>query len=83
MRFRGVFARTWVYGFAATAAVAVSAPAALAQFNPVVEQQNYSKTEGRQDIYTTPQYLALLTQVSQQNLQDALTIQRNDPERQF
>ncbi|HLY48728.1 MAG TPA: hypothetical protein VKR21_05975, partial [Solirubrobacteraceae bacterium] len=73
----------WVCGVMALAALAVAAPAALAQFNPVVEQQNYSKTEERQTIYTTPQYQVLLTQVSQQNLQDAMAIQRTDPERQF
>lgn len=83
MRLRGVLGSGWTYGFLAAAALAVGAPAALAQFNPVTEQQNFSKTEERQTIYTTPQYQALLAQVSAQNLQDALAIQRNDPERQF
>ncbi len=83
MRLRGVLASRWTCGLAAAGALAVGAPVALAQFNPVVEQQNYSKTEERQTIYTTPQYQVLLAQVSQQNLQDAMAIQRSDPERQF
>jgi dienelactone hydrolase len=83
MTLRGLFASRWTCGLAAATALAVGAPVALAQFNPVVEQQNYSKTEERQTIYTTPQYQLLLQQVSQQNLQDAMAIKQNDPERQF
>ena len=63
--------------------MALAAPVALAQFNPVVEQQNYSKTEERQTIYTTPQYQLPLEQVSRQNLQAALAIEASDPERQL
>jgi dienelactone hydrolase len=76
-------ASRWTCGLTAAAALAVAPGAALAQFNPVVEQQNFSKTEERQTIYTTPQYQLLLQQVSQQNLQDAMAIQQNDPQRQF
>ena len=63
--------------------VAVGAPAALAQFNPVTEQQNFSKTEERQNIYLTPQYQVLLQQMSTQNTAAALAIKASDPERQF
>src|SRR5947209_11799997 len=83
MTLRAVLASRWTAGFLAAVALGVRAPAALAQCNPVVEQQNFSKTEERQTIYTTPQYQALLAQVSAQNLQDALAIKQNDPERQF
>jgi hypothetical protein len=64
------------------AAAGLGAPVALA-FNPVVEQENFSKTQERQTIYLTPQYQALLAEVSAQNLQAALAIQRGDAERQF
>jgi dienelactone hydrolase len=83
MRLRHVLASKWTCGLAVVAFVAIGAPVALAQFNPVVEQQNFSKTQERQTIYTTPQYQLLLSQVSQQNLQDAMAIKANDPERQF
>jgi dienelactone hydrolase len=66
----------------AVAGVLVGAPAAAA-FDPVVEQQNFSKTQERQNIYLTPQYQALLTQVSNQNTAAALAIKVHDPERQF
>jgi dienelactone hydrolase len=80
---RRVVASKWACGLAVVAVAAVAAPVALAQFNPVVEEQNFSKLQERQTIYTTPQYQALLTQVSAQNLLAAETIQKNDPERQF
>ena len=83
MRLRGSPASRWACGLTAAAALTVAAPAALAQFDPVVEQQNFSKTEERQTIYTTPQYQALLATVSAQNLLDAQAIARTDPERQF
>ena len=75
--------RSWICLLAAAAALAVTAPVALAQFNPVLEAQNFSKTEERQTIYTTPQYQALLAEVSAQNLLAAQAVQQGDPERQF
>jgi dienelactone hydrolase len=63
--------------------LALAAPAAVAAFDPTVEQENFSKTQERQTIYTTPQYQQLLTQVSNQNTAAALAIKTSDPERQF
>jgi dienelactone hydrolase len=83
MKFRGRASRKWTVGLAAAAMLAVAAPVAVAAFNPVVEQENYSKLQERQTIYTTPQYQALLAQVSTQNTADALAIKTKDPERQF
>jgi dienelactone hydrolase len=65
------------------AALATALPAAALAFDPVTEEQNYSKIQERQNIYLTPQYQLLLTQVSQANLQSALQAQSNDPERNF
>ncbi len=48
---------------AATLALASAAYA----FDPAVEAQNYSKGQERQAIYNTPEYQALLRQVSAQN----------------
>jgi dienelactone hydrolase len=62
-------------------ALAVAVPAGA--FDPVVESQNYNKGQERQTIYNTPQYQAQLTQVSQQNEQQAAQAQATDPERQF
>ncbi|MEA2421573.1 MAG: hypothetical protein QOF55_672, partial [Thermoleophilaceae bacterium] len=59
----------------------LAAPAAA--FDPGYEARNFSKTNERAAIYNTPEYRALLTQVSAQNLADALQMQAADSERQF
>ena len=67
---------------AGVGALAVGVPVAHA-FDPVVEAQNYSKGQERQAIYDTPAYQSLLFGVSTQNEADALSMQANDPERNF
>ena len=68
-------------GLGIVAAALVAAPAHA--FDPNVEAQNYNKGSERQDVYDTPQYTALLAQVSTANERAALTAQAADPERQF
>src|SRR5947209_18312724 len=75
--------RRWAMAVLTAGLAAAGAPAALAQFNPVVEQQNFSKTQERQNIYLTPQYQLLLQQISTQNTAAALALKASDPERQF
>jgi dienelactone hydrolase len=58
------------------------APAASA-FDPVAEGQNFNKGNERQAIYDTPEYQALLAQVSVQNRAAAMAMQAADPERNF
>jgi len=70
-------------GTVAALVLALMAASAAAAFDPVVEEQNYSKTQERQNIYLTPQYQVQLAQVSMQNEQDSLLIQATDPERSF
>jgi dienelactone hydrolase len=70
-------------GVVVAVAVAVGAPVAVAAFNPVVEARNYSKIQERQRIYLTPQYQALLAQVSTANTAAAVAAQARDPERNF
>jgi dienelactone hydrolase len=62
---------------------AATAPDSHAAFDPNVEQQNFSKTQERQNIYLTPQYQSQLFQVSQQNEASSAAIAADDPERQF
>src|SRR5262249_38691772 len=50
---------------------------------PVVEAKNFSKIEERQTIYDTPEYQALLREVSLQNRAAATLMQATDPERNF
>jgi dienelactone hydrolase len=52
-------------------------------FDPSVESDNFSKIEERQTIYNTPEYQALLRQVSLQNRAAATEMQASDPERNF
>src|SRR3954451_10324446 len=66
----------------AVAGVLVCAPVAGA-LDPVVEAQNFSKTQERQAIYNTAQYQLLLRQVGAQNRAAALAMQAADPEREF
>jgi dienelactone hydrolase len=66
----------------AVLAVLAAAPAAQA-FDPGVEAQNYSKGQERQAIYNTPEYRALLAQISTQNEAAAVAMQAADPERNF
>ena len=70
----------------ATAAIALAAAtsASTAQaFDPTVEAENFGKGNERSAIYNTPEYRALLAQVSTQNEAAALAIQAADPERNF
>jgi dienelactone hydrolase len=60
-----------------------AAVASAAAFNPSVEAQNFNKGQERQTIYDTPQYQALLAQVSAQNTAAAVQLGATDPERQF
>ncbi|MGZ6696670.1 MAG: alpha/beta hydrolase [Solirubrobacteraceae bacterium] len=60
----------------------VLSPAARA-LDPAVEASNFSKGNERQAIYDTPQYRALLAQVSAQNQQAALAMEASDPEREY
>ena len=64
------------------AGLLAAAPAALA-FDPDTEARNYSKGQERAAIYNTPEYQALLRQVSLQNRAAALELQATDPERNF
>lgn len=73
----------WTLGVGVAVAAAIGAPVAVAAFNPVVEAQNYSKIQERQRIYLTPQYQALLAQVSTANTTAAVAAQARDPERSF
>ena len=52
-------------------------------FNPLVEAQNFSKTQERQTIYDTPAYQAQLTAVSVANGANAVAAAAADPARQF
>ncbi len=52
-------------------------------FDPAVEAQNFSITLQRPALVSTPEYQALLTKVSAENLVEATTIQATDPEREF
>ncbi|GAC1519078.1 MAG: hypothetical protein NVS2B6_01220 [Thermoleophilaceae bacterium] len=61
--------------------LSLSAPASA--FDPAVEGQNYGKGQERQTIYDSPQYQALLAQVSTQNEQASAAMQAADPERGF
>src|SRR4051794_28299838 len=66
----------------AVAALLVSAAPALA-FDPSYEARNFSKTNERAAIHSTPEYKAKLAQVSTANLAEALQQQAADPERSF
>jgi dienelactone hydrolase len=52
-------------------------------FDTSAEEKNFSKTSERATIYSTPEYQALLRQVSLQNRAAATTMQVADPERNF
>jgi dienelactone hydrolase len=60
----------------------VAAPVAQA-LDPSVEAQNFDKGNERQAIYNTPEYQALLRQISAQNSAAAKAMQAADPERNF
>src|SRR4051794_22404808 len=74
---RGLLATTVVL-----VALALSATAAIA-LDPGTEAQNFGKGSERSAIYNTPEYRALLTQISVQNRLEATGIQAADPERNF
>ena len=59
-----------------------AAPAS-AQFDPAYEASNFSKTNERAAIHSTPEYKALLAQVSAANSTEAAQIAAADPERSF
>jgi dienelactone hydrolase len=52
-------------------------------FDPVYEAKNYSKTQERARIYSTPEYQLKLRTVGLQNRLDAMTTAAKDPERNF
>jgi dienelactone hydrolase len=62
------------------AALLAFAPAAHA-FDPAAEAENFGKGNERQAIYDTPEYQALLRQVSIENRVNATAMQAADPER--
>jgi pimeloyl-ACP methyl ester carboxylesterase len=66
---------------AAMVAILLACAAAAYAFDPVAELQNYDKGQERQAIYSTPEYQALLRQVSLQNRLAATSAQAADPER--
>ena len=63
--------------------LALALSASAQAFDPAVESSNFNKGNERQAIYNTPEYRALLAQVSAQNQAAALAIQAADPEREF
>ena len=63
-------------------ALAAAGPAS-AQFDPAYEASNFSKTNERAAIHSTPEYKALLAQVSTANPTEAARIAAADPERSF
>src|SRR3954462_7961402 len=63
-------------------ALALSATVAFA-LDPGTEAQNFGKGSERSAIYNTPEYRALLAQISAQNQAAALAFQAADPERNF
>src|SRR3954447_2550493 len=63
-------------------ALALSATVAFA-LDPGTEAQNFGKGNERSAIYNTPEYRALLTQISAQNRLEATAMQAADPERNF
>ncbi len=52
-------------------------------FDPAYEAKNFSKTNERAAIHSTPEYKALLVQVSAANAAEAAQQQAADPERRF
>ena len=66
-----------------TLGAVAGAPTAALAFDPAVEASNFSKTNERAAIYSTPAYQALLRQVSAQNATAAAIINATDPEREF
>src|SRR3954447_14475613 len=74
--------RGFIASFAALAVLAVGASVALA-LDPATEAQNFGKGNERSAIYNTPEYRALLTQVSVDNRLEAMGLQAADPERNF
>ena len=64
------------------AALMAFAPAAHA-FDPATEAENFGKGNERAAIYSTPEYQALLRQVSVQNRAAAMAMQAADPERNY
>ena len=66
----------------AVLALLVAAPGAGA-FDPAVEARNYSKTNERATIHSTPEYQARLRTVSAANIAESTLIGATDPERQF
>ncbi|HET8951413.1 MAG TPA: hypothetical protein VFN44_12925, partial [Solirubrobacteraceae bacterium] len=56
---------------------------ASAQFDPAYEASNFSKTNERAAIHSTPEYKALLAQVSAAHATEAAQIAAADPERSF
>jgi dienelactone hydrolase len=79
-----VMARRMICALALAASASLIAVAPVAQaYDPAAEVQNFSKNEERQTIYNTPEYRALLAQISLQNRVAATQMQATDLERNF
>ena len=67
----------------ATAGVLLGGPAAASAFDPVYEAKNFSKTQERTAIFSTPSYQAQLRQTGPQERLGGLGLLASDPERDF
>ncbi|MDX6605949.1 MAG: hypothetical protein QOD14_489 [Solirubrobacterales bacterium] len=56
---------------------------AATAFDPIYEAKNFSKTQERARIYSTPDYQLKLRTIGLQNRANSLAIQAKDPERNF
>jgi dienelactone hydrolase len=72
-----------IIGAGVAVAVMLVGTTTAGAFDPAVEAKNFNKGNERQAIYNTPEYRALLAQVSTQNEAASLAIQAADPERSF
>jgi dienelactone hydrolase len=66
-----------------TVAAGLIAAGPASAFDPVYEARNYSKTQERTRIFSTPAYQLKLRTIGLQNRVNSLAIAANDPERNF
>jgi dienelactone hydrolase len=78
LRRRGLTVAALAVALAVLAGVGVAAA-----FDPVYEAKDFSKTQERSRIFSTPEYQARLRLQSSQNYIDANLMQAKDPERNF
>ncbi|MEA2391772.1 MAG: hypothetical protein QOK31_1881, partial [Solirubrobacteraceae bacterium] len=64
-------------------ALLVAGGTAALAFDPAVESKNFSKTQERSTIFSTPEYQAQLRTIGLQNRADSTAAQAADPERNF